>query len=249
MFFADMVSGCGKRYKEKDEFDPVYIHPDEFNDVIGDDFIPMLNKAGGAGIVVTAYTQTDQDIELGFGGSSLGSTKALVAKGNFRTIASMRVATEETAEYFTQRLNDVMVRYSVQGTRFNDSNSTRTGESASTTDEIKTEKVKLIDAQSIMSLPVGQMFISKNGGRVYKVRLPHIDEDLTKIVGSIEVRGLGNMIREVNLGKFVFADEIESKPKAYKAKSPNLAKISSTVKTVTAVTSPASKTKLQEWVS
>ncbi|MFT6834456.1 MAG: conjugative coupling factor TraD (SXT/TOL subfamily) [Francisellaceae bacterium] len=100
MFFADMVSGCGKRYKEKEEFDPIYIHPDEFNDVIGDDFIPMLNKAGGAGIVVTAYTQTDQDIELGFGGSSLGSTKALVAKGNFRTIASMRVATEETAEYF-----------------------------------------------------------------------------------------------------------------------------------------------------
>ena len=36
----------------------VSIHADEFNELIGDEFIPMLNKAGGAGYQVTAYTQT-----------------------------------------------------------------------------------------------------------------------------------------------------------------------------------------------
>jgi hypothetical protein len=32
------------------------IHADEFNELIGDQFIPMINKAGGAGYQVTAYT-------------------------------------------------------------------------------------------------------------------------------------------------------------------------------------------------
>jgi len=30
---------------------------------MGDEFIPMINKGGGAGIQVTAYTQTLSDIE------------------------------------------------------------------------------------------------------------------------------------------------------------------------------------------
>jgi conjugal transfer pilus assembly protein TraD len=30
------------------------IHADEFNELIGDQFIPMINKAGGAGYQVTA---------------------------------------------------------------------------------------------------------------------------------------------------------------------------------------------------
>jgi conjugal transfer pilus assembly protein TraD len=40
---------------------------DEFNELIGDQFIPMINKAGGAGYQVTAYTQSGSDIESGIG--------------------------------------------------------------------------------------------------------------------------------------------------------------------------------------
>ena len=43
------------------------IHADEFNDLIGDEFIPLLNKAGGAGFQVTAYTQTWADVEARIG--------------------------------------------------------------------------------------------------------------------------------------------------------------------------------------
>jgi hypothetical protein len=37
---------------------PINVHADEFNELMGDEFIPMVNKGGGAGVQVTAYTQT-----------------------------------------------------------------------------------------------------------------------------------------------------------------------------------------------
>ena len=36
----------------------IVIHADQFNELFGDEFIPLLNKAGGAGFQVSAYTQT-----------------------------------------------------------------------------------------------------------------------------------------------------------------------------------------------
>ncbi len=66
--FADLVSVAGHIYKfgtqdglPEDEHAgklPISLHCDEFNELMGDEFIPLLNKSGGAGIEVTAYTQT-----------------------------------------------------------------------------------------------------------------------------------------------------------------------------------------------
>ena len=55
--FADLTSVAGKVYKHGLGYGQVEavrprrlaIHADEFNDLIGDEFIPMVNKAGGAG--------------------------------------------------------------------------------------------------------------------------------------------------------------------------------------------------------
>ena len=41
----------------------ICVHSDEFNEIIGDEFIPLLNKGRGAGFTVTAYTQTWSDVE------------------------------------------------------------------------------------------------------------------------------------------------------------------------------------------
>src|SRR3546814_20626299 len=46
---------------------PINVHADEFNELMGDEFIPMVNKGGGAGVQVTAYTQTLSDIEARIG--------------------------------------------------------------------------------------------------------------------------------------------------------------------------------------
>ncbi|MCP3878673.1 MAG: conjugative coupling factor TraD, PFGI-1 class, partial [Sulfitobacter sp.] len=70
--FADLVSVAGHIYKHgiaDPEADPdtaiqkggelamptISLHADEFNEMIGDEFVPLLNKAGGAGFQVTAY--------------------------------------------------------------------------------------------------------------------------------------------------------------------------------------------------
>ena len=214
MFLSDLVSLAGKLYKTREKFDPIYVHADEFNDVIGDDFLPLLNKAAGAGVMCHAYTQTDADIDKGFGSNTKDSTKALVAKGNFRTIGCMRVGSIDTAKFFTSRVNDVQVKASISDTKITDSDSPRQGTSAATADRIITETVPLIDTQSLMRLPVGQFFLAKNGGQIFKCRTPLLKDNLGESVGSIEVRDLAKMIRDINLGKFVFWDELDLKVRA-----------------------------------
>ncbi|EBZ6269049.1 conjugative coupling factor TraD, PFGI-1 class, partial [Salmonella enterica subsp. enterica serovar Oranienburg] len=67
--FADLVSVAGHIYKFghdgdqpeigiKEKKPSISLHCDEFNELMGPEFIPMVNKGGGAGIEVTAYTQT-----------------------------------------------------------------------------------------------------------------------------------------------------------------------------------------------
>ena len=48
----------------------ISIHADEVNELMGNEFIPLLNKAGGAGVQVTAYTQTWSDIVARLGDSA-----------------------------------------------------------------------------------------------------------------------------------------------------------------------------------
>ena len=66
--FSDLVSVAGHIYKFGIDDGlpgaatgmkvPINVHADEFNELMGDEFIPMVNKGGGAGVQVTAYTQT-----------------------------------------------------------------------------------------------------------------------------------------------------------------------------------------------
>ncbi len=86
--FADLVSVAGYIYKHGvpgASMDPppvISMHADEINELIGDEFIPLLNKAGGAEFQVTAYTQTWSDVEARIG----NRVKAGQAAGNFNTL-------------------------------------------------------------------------------------------------------------------------------------------------------------------
>ena len=46
------------------------LHVDEVNEIVRDEFVTLLNKAGGAGVRVTAYTQTVNDLGAAFSGNS-----------------------------------------------------------------------------------------------------------------------------------------------------------------------------------
>ena len=75
--FSDLVSVAGHIYKHGIDDGlpgasagarvPINVHADEFNELMGDEFVPLINKGGGAGLQVTAYTQTLSDIEARIG--------------------------------------------------------------------------------------------------------------------------------------------------------------------------------------
>ena len=79
---ADLVSVGGKLYKTGSRPAPpararsccrtVCCHFDEVNELMGPEFVPMVNKIGGAGFMVHAYTQTIPDIEAQVGDAGQG---------------------------------------------------------------------------------------------------------------------------------------------------------------------------------
>ncbi|RMV36033.1 hypothetical protein ALP12_200126 [Pseudomonas savastanoi pv. phaseolicola] len=72
---------------------------------MGEEFIPMINKGGGAGMQVTAYTQTMSDIEAKIGNKA----KAGQVIGNFNNVFMLRVRETSTAELLTNQLPKVQV--------------------------------------------------------------------------------------------------------------------------------------------
>jgi conjugative coupling factor TraD (TOL family) len=178
--FADLTSVAGRLYKfgtasgmptqTKGPKNILSIHADEFNELIGDQFLPLMNKAGGAGYQVTAYTQTISDVEAGIG----DRTKAEVIEGNFNTIIMLRVRSKKTAEIFTEKLPEYDVYQLEQQSLTSDSStpgddidfSSRGGST------IKTTKVPALTTADFINLPKGQAFAMIEGGQLYKLRLP-----------------------------------------------------------------------------
>ena len=71
--FADLCSTIGQIYKfgiqegmafnsTKKTYQKVNLYSDEFNELAGDEFIPLANKGGGAGLQLTVATQTGSDV-------------------------------------------------------------------------------------------------------------------------------------------------------------------------------------------
>lgn len=176
--FADLTSLSGQIYKfgvgygesDKSPKRSIRIHADEFNETAGDEFVPLLNKARGAGMNVTAYTQTKEDIE-----ARVGSTaKAHQMIGNFNNIVMMRVQNIATAELMTSRLPEVEIIKTTRSSGANDLplSSTDGLFSSKNEDKHSIESIPLLEPAELMSLPRGQAFALMAGGRLYKLRLP-----------------------------------------------------------------------------
>ena len=153
----------------------MYLHLDEANEMVGDEFIPILNKAGGAGIRVTAYTPSRQDLTVKLGDRA----KAEVLESNFNTVIMFRVKTEDTANLLIDQLPEVDIYdISVQNGVTPDSSFIDEGLSTKVfttrvSDGVATTKTqKLITADQIISLPKGQAFAIIEGSRVVKLRFP-----------------------------------------------------------------------------
>lgn len=178
--FADLVSVAGHIYKfgvddglpggEPGTKLPINVHADEFNELMGDEFIPLINKGGGAGMQVTAYTQTLSDIEARLSNRA----KAGQVVGNFNNLIMLRVRETATAELLTKQLPKVDV-YStsvVSGATDSSDPQGATAFTSNTQDRINTHNVPLIEPAHIVALPKGQAFALIEGGQLWKIRMP-----------------------------------------------------------------------------
>ncbi|WP_353980889.1 type IV conjugative transfer system coupling protein TraD [Salinicola endophyticus] len=198
--FADIVSVAGHIYKFGSEDGlpgqggsqklPINLHCDEFNELMGDEFIPLINKGGGAGIQVTAYTQTLSDIE-----ARIGSTaKAGQVIGNFNNLIMLRVREERTARLLTDQLPRVNVSTRMMVSMASDNADVNSDQdfSSSAGDRIGTESVDMLTPNDVVSLPKGQAFALLEGGQLWKIRmplpLPDRREDVPRDVADIAKR-------------------------------------------------------------
>lgn len=189
---ADLVTLCGKLYKtEPDKKFPLCLHVDEFSNIVRDEFINLLNKAGGAGIKVAAYTQTVNDLGAVFG-SNKDKMKMLL--GNFGTMIMLRVANRDTAETFTLCLEEINARSSTPSTMSNDRSDNDSGELFTTynTDTVNEKPQSLIQINDLYSLPKGQAFVITDGGQIYKIRIP-LPKNTLSLPNSFE-----KILEEVN---------------------------------------------------
>lgn len=178
--FADLTSIAGKFYKFgtahgiADVADApentLSIHADEFNELIGDQFIPMINKAGGAGYQVTAYTQSGSDIESGIG----NKPKAGVILDNFNTMIMLRVKSEETANLLISKIPEYEVNQLTIMAQATDSPqpSNEIAFTSAVREQITTQRVPAVTTNDMLNLPKGQAFAMIEGGQLYKLRLP-----------------------------------------------------------------------------
>ena len=177
--FADLVSVAGHIYKHginaglpggKEGKSLINLHCDEFNELMGDEFIPLINKGGGAGMQVTAYTQTSSDIEARIGNAA----KAAQVQGNFNNLIMLRVRENRTAELLTTQLPQVEIYTKTLVSGHQDTADVNADQdfTSSTQDRVGTVKVPLLEPADIVTLPKGQAFALLEGGQLWKIRMP-----------------------------------------------------------------------------
>jgi len=177
--FADLVSVAGHLYKfglddglpgDPHTRVPINVHADEFAELIGDEFIPLINKGGGAGLQVTAYTQTLSDIEARI----RSRAKAGQVVGNFNCLIMLRVRETATARLLTDQLPKVEVASAqlMSGTTDSSDPYGTTAFTSHTQDRITVTSVPLIEPAHVVALPKGQAFALLEGGNLWKIRMP-----------------------------------------------------------------------------
>ena len=181
--FADLVGYAGERYKHGDAYglhadeledEPaarIIVHMDEFSELMGDEFVPMVNKGGGAGLMITAYSQTLSDIEARTGSKA----QAQQVVGNFNNLVMFRVKGLETAEILSEQLPEVTVTEMTHVAGYTDS-SDPDSDMAFTSrqeDRVSTSRVRMLEAHALTRLPKGECFAMLRGGSEFvKLRLP-----------------------------------------------------------------------------
>jgi len=192
--FSDLVSVAGTLYNfglDNKPLPRICLHSDEFNEIIGDEFIPLLNKARGAGFTVTAYTQTWSDVEARL----KSAAKAGQVAGNIGTTIMFRCKEAATVEMMLNQLPKVPIVRVLPASTAQDTPFGTDGiyYQSSNEDRLTHSEQRLIEQNDVMNLPKGQAFCLLEGGKLYKLRMPlpsdeeiDIPKDIRALIAGME---------------------------------------------------------------
>ncbi|MGH2708995.1 MAG: type IV conjugative transfer system coupling protein TraD, partial [Actinomycetota bacterium] len=98
--------------------------------------------------------------------------------GNLNTLIVLRVLDEATATLLTEKLPEVEVRAVKTRSGATDSSLPETAVDfvSTSVDDVATQRVPLLTPADLISLPKGQAFALLEGGQLYKLRLPLIED-------------------------------------------------------------------------
>lgn len=209
-FFADLVAKAGEINNygvnkgipggKTTDIVPIWLFCDEFQSLMGTEFIPLLNRSGSAGVRVMAFTQVGDDIRGKLGDDAL----AQIVLGNFNNIWMMRVANKETAEILTNQIGNCdLYGLNVSGATTDggvvtpkaamdddDNGKSGGGDSFFGTKTQATVSIEanepIIAPETIMTLPKGQAFAFVNRKNLYKLRLPIMQDESGESVGDMD---------------------------------------------------------------
>jgi hypothetical protein len=133
----------------------------------------MVNKLGGSGFQITAYTQTIPDIEAKVGDKA----KAEQILGNFNHVVMLRVKSQSTAKFFTDQLPRVDVVNLTAVSGVTDTAADGLGKHFVSNNQDRASKTKepMLEPADVMQLPQGQAFALIEGNRLRKLRMPMPD--------------------------------------------------------------------------
>ena len=177
--FADLASSAGKLYAALEGSSTpkhrICIHVDEFNDIVGPHLHPMLSKAGGAGVQITAYTQTLADIEASLDGDRAAAARLV---GNFNSLIMLRVRTLDTARTLVEQVPNYDVTDLAESSSVADSSQAESSVSftSSLSARVASRSVHGIEASDLMRLPKGEAFALLAGGSIWKLRFPLVGD-------------------------------------------------------------------------
>ena len=177
--FADLASSAGRLYAALEGSSKpkhrICIHVDEFNDIVGPHLHPMLSKAGGAGVQITAYTQTLADIEASFDGDRAAAARLV---GNFNNLIMLRVRTLDTARTLVEQVPNYDVTDLAESSSVADSSQAESSVSftSSLSARVASRSVHGIEASDLMRLPKGEAFALLAGGSIWKLRFPLVGD-------------------------------------------------------------------------
>lgn len=176
--------GFGNVVEEKIPLPRINLHSDEFNEVIGDEFIPLLNKSGGAGFCITAYSQTWSDVEARL----LSIAKAGQVAGNLNTLVMLRTKEAKTVDMLLNQLPKIPILRVVPASSSSDSPHGEQGVFYQSTNEDRFahSEISLIQQSDVLNLPKGQAFCLLEGGKLYKLRIPLSVQETFEIPATIE---------------------------------------------------------------